>query len=266
MKMNKEQHITIISRRQRIVLNTNAILYALTTDKITEIHVLGYKVYETRTTLGELEKMLGDGFIRINRNCIVSAMAIHDITDTVNLIDGVSLAYSARNRKDIIDRFYSSQKGIISSFAADGAAQSSDEYGRHYSSFDNMPFAFADIEMVFNEECHAVDWIFRYGNGALATLEKTPLEKLIGSSFSSLFPNMDSKWLKTYERAALYGEMLEMIDYSPEIDAYLQIICFPTFKGHCGCILFDVSRIEFTENSRDAKKALMIFLGKRGVV
>ena len=70
--------------------------------------------------------------------------------------------------------------------------------------------------MVFNEEKKAVDWIFRYGNEALATLEKLPLDKMIGNSFSSLFSNMDAKWLHVYERATLYGETLEIMDYSPE--------------------------------------------------
>ena len=89
-----------------------------------------------------------------------------------------------------------------------------------------MPFAFTDIEMVFDEERHAVDWIFRYGNSALSELEMIPIDKLIGNTFGSLFKNMDSKWLRSYERAALFGEMLEMIDYSPEIDKYLKVICF----------------------------------------
>ena len=106
-----------------------------------------------------------------------------------------------------------------------------------------MPFAFTDIEMIFNEEKRAVDWVFRYGNEALAKLEKVPLERLIGSSFGSLFSNMDSKWLRCYERAALYGETMEITDYSPEIDTNLKIICFPTFRGHCGCILFDVNDV-----------------------
>ena len=91
-----------------------------------------------------------------------------------------------------------------------------------------------------------------------------PLEQLIGSSFGSLFSNMDSKWLRSYERATLYGEKMEMIDYSPEIDTDLKVICFPTFKGHCGCILFDISEIKFTKNSSDAEKALMLYFGKKG--
>ena len=79
--------------------------------------------------------------------------------------------------------------------------------------------------------------------------EKLPLDRLIGNSFGSLFSNMDSKWLRSYERAVLYGEKLELIDYSPEIDTNLKVTCFPTFPGHCGCILFNISEIEFV-NSR----------------
>ena len=54
---------------------------------------------------------------------------------------------------------------------------------------------------------------------------------------------MDAKWLRGYERATLYGETLEIVDYSPEIGTNLKIICFPTFPGHCGCILFDADKL-----------------------
>ena len=84
----------------------------------------------------------------------------------------------------------------------------------------------------------------RYGNPALAKLEKLPLHVLIGSAFGDLFYNMDSKWLESYERAALYGETLEVLDYSPEIDTNLKVICFQTFVGHCGCILFNVDEMK----------------------
>lgn len=93
-----------------------------------------------------------------------------------------------------------------------------------------MPFAFTDIEMIFNEDRHAVDWIFRYGNEKLAEVERVPLSGLIGNSFGNIFSNMDDKWLCTYERATLYGERLEIMAYSPEIDTELKIICFSTFS------------------------------------
>ena len=92
--------------------------------------------------------------------------------------------------------------------------------------------------MIFNDEISAVDWIFCYGNEALAKLEMFPLKKLIGQKFSVLFENMDSDWLRFYEKAVLYGEIMEINHYSPEIDAFLKVICFPTFRWHCGCIYF----------------------------
>ena len=67
-------------------------------------------------------------------------------------------------------------------------------YHEYYKCFDLMSIAFADIEMIFDEERQAIDRIFRYGNEALARLEEVPLDKMIGS----IFPNMDSKWLRSY--------------------------------------------------------------------
>ena len=260
--LQETKYITIISNNKKVVLNVSTILYVLMMRNTADIHVSGGTVYKTRMTFREIEEKLGDGFIKIHRGGIVSAMAIHDITDKINLSNGESLLYTLRKKNQIIEQFYSKQKRIINSFSHAGIPVTDEEYRSHYSSFENLPFAFTDIEMIFNEKRHAVDWIFRYGNPALAKLEKMPLERLIGSSFGSLFSNMDSKWLRSYERATLYGETLEIIDYSPEIDTYLKVICFPTFKGHCGCILFNISEIKFTKNSGDAEKALMLYFGK----
>ena len=258
----ESKYLSIISNGKDIVLDRDTILYVLMNKKTAEIHVAGGKTYHTRMTLGELEEKLGEGFLKIHRGCIVSVMAIHGISDKVDLSSGESLSYTTRKRKQIIARFLSQQASMIRSFDNSDAPATPAEYHRHYSVFDALPFAFTDIEMVFNEEKHAVDWIFRYANPALAKLEKQPLEQLVGNSFGSLFSNMDSKWLRTYERAALYHEVLEVIDYSPEIDTYLKIICFPTFKGHCGCILFKLSEITLVQNSSDAQKALMLYLKK----
>ena len=234
LELQKAAYITILSNGKKLVLNANTILYVLMIEKTAEIHVSGGKVYETRMKISELEEALGDGFIKVHRGCLVSAMAIHDITDHINLNNGESLIYTIRKKKQIIARLQETQKRLISGFTRDGIPATEEEYRAHYRGFDAMPFAFTDIEMVFDEERRAVDWIFRYGNPALAKLEKLPLEKLIGSSFGSLFSNMNTKWLRLYERATLYGETLEVMDYSPEINAYLKVTCFPTFKGHCG--------------------------------
>ena len=174
------------------------------------------------------------------------------------------MEYTLRKKQRIIDKLCMKQKRMIQSISEseEQVPDTAEEYHQHYKSFDRLPFAFTDIEMVFDEDKHAIDWIFSYGNPELACLEKLPLESLIGGSFANLFPNMDPKWLQNYERAALYGEILELIDYSPEIDTYLKITCFPTFPGHCGCILFDISHIRFTKSSNQDVKALELYFGK----
>ena len=256
------RYLSIVSGGKKIVLNRNTILYVLMVGRNAEIHLVDRTVYETRMSLSELEKELGDSFLEIHRGCIVAAMAIHSITDQVYLSNGEALLYTLRKKKKIIQQLEEKQRMLIQKIPREETPATAEEYRSHYSSFEALPFAFADIEMIFNEEHHAVDWILRYGNPALAALEKVPLDQLVDHSFGSLFSNMDSKWLRAYERATLYRETIEILDYSPEIDTYLKVICFPTFPGHCGCILFDISKIRFTRNSSDAEKALLLYFGK----
>lgn len=233
-------YLSIVVKRKRIALNLNTIAYADAERNYARIHLVDGTVYRTRITLSALEKGLGDGFLKVSRHRLVSVMAIHSVTDTVNLSNGEVLDYTRSRKAQLRKQLASQQKLFIDSLSDEGTPATPEEYHDHYRCFDNAPFAFTDIEMVFSEDRHAVDWIFRYGNPALAKLEKTPLKKLIGNSFGSLFANMDSKWLRSYEQAALYGKTLEIVSYSPEIDTNLKIICYPTFKGHCGCILFNL--------------------------
>lgn len=260
--MAESKCFSIISKGKKIILNSSTILYAMKVEKLLEIHTAGGKIHRSRMTLGELEKNLGENdFIKIHRGCVVSLMAIHDITDTINLINGDSLIYTLQKKKQIMEQFMEWQKAVVRNFDSTGIPTTLDEYRKYYSGFDALPIAFTDIEMVYDEKKRAVDWIFRYANSALAELEKVPLERLVGSSFGSLFSNMDEKWLRSYERSVRYQETLELMDYSPEIDTYLKVICFPTFAGHCGCILFDITELKLMQG--DSQTALRLYLEKR---
>ena len=255
--------INIISDRKNVTLDSDVILYIIMHGKIAEIHIVGGRVYETRVALKDLEGLLKEEFVKIHRGCIVSVKAIHDVTDTVDLSNGEELLYTVRKKKQIVVEIQEKQKRMINALGKRGIPATEEEYRRYYSSFEYLPIAFTDIEMVFNEESHAVDWIFRYANQELARLEKLSLNQLLGKSFGSLFSNMDSKWLRSYERSALYGEVLELMDYSPEIDTNLKVICFPTFKGHCGCILFDLDRIKAVDSSNNVHKIWNTYLRNR---
>lgn len=260
--MPESKTITFTSNRQKVTLDTRTIQYIFMNENVAEIHVSGGQVYKTRVTMETLERELGDEFIKVHRSCLVSAMAIHDITDKINLNNGEELNYVVRRKKELISLLQKKRQQIIQRFSAESQTHTKDEYHARFQSFDDLPIAFADIEMVLDEENNAVDWIFRYGNAALAQLEKLPLEQLVGSRFSKHFPDMDEKWLRSYERAALYGQTLEIIDYSPEIDTYLDIICFPTMKGHCGCILLNIGEMNYAKNQGDNQNARLRYLAK----
>lgn len=259
----KSKGVLAIKYDKKVVnLPISSILYVTMDGNNAFIHVTHDIVYQTRMTLSEIEKVLGDDFLKVKRGCLVSVLAIHDITDKINLSNGEMLDYAQKSKAEIVEKLHAKQKQIISSFNESSPLVTEEDYRKYYAICDNLPFAFTDIEMVFDGKCNAIDWIFRYGNQPLAELEKVPLDKIVGSTFSSLFPNMDLKWLRTYERSALFGETLKIIDYSPEIDTYLDIICFPTFKGHCGCILFDISKITSFKKASDTEKALAVFFAK----
>lgn len=210
-----------------LVINADTIWYIQMKRNYAEIHLTNGAVFTSRITMEELEQHLGDDFIKVHRSCLVAVRAIHSVENTIVLNSGEQLEYVVRQKKRILEQLQTQQKRLILTMQDDTAPANAEEYHEHYKSFDAMPFAFTDIEMVFDEERRAVDWIFRYANPALAKLEKLPLESLIDHSFGSLFANMDAKWLRSYERAVLYGEMLEIFDYSPEVDTYLKVTCFP---------------------------------------
>lgn len=260
--MQNNGMLTIAHGKQTLNIPLSKVLYVIMDGNNAFIHMSKDTVHQVRMTLSEIEPILGDNFIKVKRGCLVSAIAIHGFTDMVDLINGERLEYAVRHKKEIIEKFQEKQRQMISGFKEEVKLNTLEEYHEYYKVFDNFPVAFCDIEMVFDGQDKVVDWIFCYCNPALAKLEKFPLQDIVGKSFSSLFHNMDTKWLKSYEQAALFGETVKIIDYSPEIDTYLDIICFPTFKGHCGCILTDISKINTYRNATENEKAIALLFKK----
>lgn len=57
-------------------------------ENMAEIHTSGGNVYKSLISLERPESTLGDSFLKVHRSRPVSVMAIHDITDKVNLNNG----------------------------------------------------------------------------------------------------------------------------------------------------------------------------------
>ena len=261
----QQKFITVTFNHTKLAIQRADILYVIMSDDHCTIHMLDGNAYRCRMTLKELRKQLNEEFMEVKRGCMVAVSAVSDIGEKILLCNGEEICYTKRKKRVLREELQKKQELMIATISKKKLLLTAEDYCKYYKICDDLPFAFTDIEMVFNEEKKAVDWIFRYGNEALAVLEKLPLDKLIGNSFSSLFSNMDVKWLRGYERATLYGETLEIVDYSPEINTNLKIICFPTFPGHCGCILFDTDKMRYIREENHLAKSVIVSMGMNSV-
>lgn len=258
--MQGAESITIISNRKHVTIPAKEIIYVAMKGRNSEVHLSNGAKYEARIPLELLEKQLGEGFVRVYRSTLVSVTAVHEVRKKIVLINGEQLDYPIRKRREISQSIAEGQKRIIGSLT-DGKAMTDDEMRQHYVSFESMPFAFADVEIAYNGVSSMTDWVFRYVNPTFAALWELTPEKMTGKPMSALFKDRDFQWQRNLNRSALFGDCLEMMALQADINEYLKMISFPTFKGHCGCILFRLTDIEFTNSSREPEKALLLYLG-----
>lgn len=102
-KLQKEKFLTFFSHKKETILDKSAIIYVITGEKHrTKIHTFGGDIYDVRIPLHELEKSLGNEFIKIRRNALVRATEVESLTDSLNLKNGVVLKYTKRQKKRII--------------------------------------------------------------------------------------------------------------------------------------------------------------------
>ena len=86
--MQYEKTISFISNRQHYTLSLGEILYVTMKKQDAFIHTADGRVLKTRMTFGEFEKVFGEGFIRLNRGCLASAMAMYSIDKQITLSNG----------------------------------------------------------------------------------------------------------------------------------------------------------------------------------
>ncbi len=142
----------------------------------------------------------------------------------------MKLNVKSRNNKNI---------SSVENFIADNYKQV--EY------LESMPIAFTVLKVEIDEKGEPYDLVFVYANKALADLENTTTEKLVGSSFYNIFKNGDKKWLKLYWETAYKGITQEIEAYSNEVKKFLSISCYQPAMGYCAQILKDISEAKKLE-------------------
>lgn len=261
-EMAENEKLSITMNYKRIELEIRAILYVAILNNTAEFHMADGTLYKMRFPFSKLEPLLGDGFIKTHRNCLVAVRAIHDLSDKVYLNNGEELLYASRRRKELSAELRDKRQRLFDRLAGESPVPGGELCRERYRVFDDLPIAFVDVEAAVGPKENTVDWVVRYGNEALAAIGRKPSGELVGRRLSEVYPGMNRKWLRGCECAAFYGRTLEILDYSPEVDAYLNIICFQTTEGHCGCILLDFGQMEYARNVGDEENARLQFIAK----
>lgn len=193
-----------------------------------------------------VERLPEDEFVMIRRGTILRKSGILSIDNngTYTMIDGRTFQGRKRYLKE--HKELRETLGLNSSDTYTDPLQKQSPVPLSFlekcSLLDDMPLAYCVIELVFDENGHGIDFIFRYCNKQMEVVENTPLDEMIDQSFYAVFKNGDRKWLITYADIALNGGQRTLHDYSPEINKTLTIYCYQPQPGYCACVLVpDVS-------------------------
>ena len=218
-------------------IETEKILYIYHRDRKSVICTQSGEEASSAIPMHELLAFLPQGeFISISRNTIVRRDKIINISHdgVYTMADGKTfqgrtryLSIHRRLRKEMHFNVPLPQIEVTSSLS----------FFEKCSILDDMPVAYCVIELVFDEDGHGVDFVFRYCNKHMAVVEGIPVEEMINRSFYEVFKNGDRKWLVSYADVALNGSKRTLSDYSPEIDKNLTIYCYQPQPGYCACVL-----------------------------
>lgn len=195
----------------------------------------GAEIYCTDPMRQVLEALPAEDFLSISRSAIVRRDKIVHISSSgvYTMADGKTFQgrtrYLSTHRKLKRELETRSSGGTLFLPAAD--------FYDKYSILDKMPVAYCIIELLFDENGHGIDFIFRYCNHQMEQVEGIPIQQMLNRSFYEVFKNGDKKWLVTYADTALNGTPHTLHDYSPEIGKNLTIHCYQPEANFCACVL-----------------------------
>lgn len=202
------------------------IMYATRSDRKTVLHMASGETIETFLPIRRLtDEAPADSFVCVNKGVVLAHRFIASIDDNeYTMTDGA--CFRGRIR----------QKAAVR--AAEGSATGERWAGwERFAILNDLPLAFCVIELVFDRHGHGIDFIFRYCNQEMETLEGKRLDEMVNRSFYEVFDNGDPKWLVTYADVALNGVKRTIDSYSPEINANLRIYCYQPEPNFCACVL-----------------------------
>lgn len=212
------------------------IIYFVRKNHKTELHLTNGNIIITYLPIKVLLSVIPDGiFISINKGVVVGKNHItHIVNNVYTMIDGVNFVGRVRTPgRHLLNKYeLMSSSNTLKSSKLNGTF---DDVADKFAVLDNLPIAFALIELVFDQEGRGMDFVFRYCNKELTTLTQLPLASFLNKSFYEVFKNADKKWLITYADVAMNGQSRVINSYSQELDCNVNVYCYQPATNYCAC-------------------------------
>lgn len=234
--------IGLMVNRHMMQIPVNSIVYANVTDKLCKIYLDNGDVLSLFITISDLMEKLGDeDFLRVSRSSLVAYTSVGSVNqEEVILHGGIRIPYSRSRRKEIVDRARGCMERQVV-HRDEGRPVEKVDFAHDFAFWDGVPVGFGVLEFVSDYSGRISDFIFRYANQALAGIEGCSIENLTGRAYGQIFKGAQNKWLAIYSKVAFMGETVELMDYSPELDKELLIVCYQPAYGYCACIVCDAT-------------------------
>lgn len=234
--------IELMVNRHLMQIPASSIIYANVTDKLCKIYLDNGESLNLFITISELMDKLGEeDFLRVSRSSLVAYTAIETVNqEAVVLYGGVRIPYSRSRRKEIVDKARNCMGRQVVYRDRDVPLGKLD-FEQDFGFWDHVPIGFFVVEFTADSSGRFSDFIFRYANHALAEIEGVSRDSLLNHAYGQVFKGSHSKWLAVYSKVAFMGDTVELIDYSPDIDKELLMICYQPAYGYCACIVCDAT-------------------------
>lgn len=236
MEAMADKRVAGLLRRHHIL--PQDIKYMVHSDQRTVLYLLDGRQITSTLPLKVIYGSLSDReFWSIQKGIVVSVRNTVSIDDSgvYTMVDGKTFKGRSRNpaehkrRRDMLNLPMSKNRYADSKLPQKLLQQC--------VLLENATMAFCVIELIFSENGHSFDFVFRYCNKEMENLEGMSVENILGHSFYEVFPRGDQKWIVPYADVAVNGTSKCIHDYSPEIQRDLTIHCFQPMPGYCACLL-----------------------------
>lgn len=119
--------------------------------------------------------------------------------------------------------------------------------------FESINIAFARHEIIIDDDCQPIDFIFLDANSAYEKITLLKREEIIGRRGLDVIPSLEPKWIEIYGRVALTGEPKTFIDHSDYLDKYWEVHAFSPGPNQFAVAFTDVTARLKTQKDLEAK-------------